>query len=648
MNEDFFITCNHENHWIIDDEHRDAETIINLKDEYQKYWQKIVAGENFALVRYADGERSLMLGKAVKAQEGWQAGQGLTLLGEDLKKALGFADKNFVYGISCPCCDSAAYYWYMSHLEGCTVTFSNIWANINFANFFKDFQKLERDAVLITNFRGKGKPYGKLRVKKHYCVDDDCVNFWARQGQQFIQQIISETGHEKNLLYAVSAGPTSELIIKALYENNPDNCYIDFGSALDVFTHSKITRPYVIENNAYAQQNCWMFDSTKINFDVDVVLSAYKRPEVLAQQLDAIKNQTLRPRRIFLYQDAVKPGEQKIVIDEKILEQFDGYKIAETNGGVWKRFEYAAKKTLSPYVCIFDDDTIPGSRWLENCHMHMVQRTKGVYGTNGIILTDLEGYPNIAFRVGWHCPNEEALEVDFVGHSWFVQREYLNWMLAKNYKERYKYVGEDMCLSYFCAEHGVETYVPIHPEKIQSLWGSIPEYYSKYKKAGPSVAVSENPINIKAMKDVLREIHADGWRFLFERNPRYVAYVSDLMKKFFEPTLSPKEYLTKNTAVILKNFGKRPPAFMGEKKYLPFALNIFSISKTDYSVLEDEENMIKMSRLQEVMRTYALNIIFTDIYPQIKNILEQSGLKEYEDFIDGRYFLLLNSMQGQP
>ena len=377
MNEDFFITCKHENHWSIEDAYRTDEKIINMKDEYQKYWHKIVAGENFALVRCADGERSLMLGKSVKAQEGWQADQGLTLLGADLKKSLGVADKNFVYGISCPCCDSAGYYWYMQHLEGCTITFSNIWANANFINFWNDFQKLERDAVLITNFRGQGKSYGKLRVKKHYFVDDDCVNFWERHGKQFIQQIISETGYEKNLFYAVSAGPMSELIIKALYENNPDNCYIDFGSSLDVFTHQKITRPYMLGNNVYSQQNCWMFDSQKINLDVDVVLSAYKRPEVLVQQLEAVKNQSLCPRRIFLYQDAVKQGDTKVIIDEKILKQFDAYEIAETNGGVWKRFEYAAKKTLSPYVCIFDDDTIPGSRWLENCHMHMEQKKGG-------------------------------------------------------------------------------------------------------------------------------------------------------------------------------------------------------------------------------------------------------------------------------
>ena len=373
MVENFFITCKRENSWHITDENHQHENIISMKDEYQKYWQKIVAGENFALVRYGDGERSLMLGKSFRAQEGWQAGQVLTKLGADLKASLGFSAQNFIYAISCPCCDSEAYYWYLKNLEGCQITFANLFVNANFATFWKDFQTLERDAVLITNYRGQGKQYGRLKIKRHYLINDDCVKFWEENGQALIRKIIAETGYEKNLLYAVSAGPMSALIIKALYENNPNNCYIDFGSALDPFTHSQITRPYMVNNTTFANQNCWMLDSTKISFDVDVVLSAYKRPQVLLQQLDAVQNQTLKPRRIFLYQDAVKAGEPKVVIDEEILKRFDAYEIATENGGVWKRFEYAARKTLSPYVCLFDDDTIPGSRWLENCHMHAAQ-----------------------------------------------------------------------------------------------------------------------------------------------------------------------------------------------------------------------------------------------------------------------------------
>ncbi|MBQ7630720.1 MAG: hypothetical protein IJS81_11010 [Selenomonadaceae bacterium] len=256
MKDNFFISCKSENHWQLDETYRNDEKIISLKDEYKKYWKKIVNGENFALVRYADGERALMTGKKIIGRDFWQAEQGLTVLGRDLKNSLGVVDKNFVYGISCPCCDSAAYYWYLRHLENCNVTFSNIWVNANFAQFWEDFHNLERDAVLITNYRGQGKSYGRLNVIKHYLVGDDCVNFWEQQGQALIQKIISEVGHEKNLLFAVSAGPLSELIIKALYENNPANCYIDFGSALDLITHGQSRASYVQSNSPTENKNC--------------------------------------------------------------------------------------------------------------------------------------------------------------------------------------------------------------------------------------------------------------------------------------------------------------------------------------------------------------------------------------------------------
>ncbi|MBR5913179.1 MAG: glycosyltransferase family 2 protein [Selenomonadaceae bacterium] len=626
MEENFFIHCPNENHWRINDANRADEKIISLKDEYKKYWQKIIAGENFALVRYADGERLLMFGTKIKSQEGWHAPECVTRLGADLRKSLGLAAPNFVYAISCPCCDSEAYYWYMNNLRGCNVTFSNIWINANFATFWEDFNKLERDAVLVTNYRGKGKKFGRLNIKKHYFIDDECVNFWEQEGQSLIQKIISDTGHEKNLLYAVSAGPMSGLIIRALYENNPDNCYIDFGSALDIFIHNKITRLYMVKDTPYANQNCWMFNREKVNFDVDVVLSAYKRPQVLAQQFEAIKNQTLKPRRIFLYQDAVKAGEPKVVLDEKILSQLDGYEIATENGGVWKRFEYAAEKTLSPYVCIFDDDTIPGRRWLENCHMHMEQFS-GVYGTNGIILIDINDYPEEYTNVGWHLSNERTFEVDFVGHSWFVRRKYLNWMLEKPYKNRYKYSSEDMCLSYACLEHGVKTYVPAHPKNILSLWGSIPEYGIKY--GNESVAVSSNAKKLSAMKVSLIEMHNDGWKILFERNRRFIQKNSAKVTS---------ESFCKNVDNLIKILNEVPTFFMGEKKYFETVKMLLGLDYSKYIVI-DEDNIIEGSNLLTFLKPNEMYIIFADCYDQIKEFLELVGMKENQDFMNGKILL---------
>ena len=70
MLEKFFITCNAENHWTLDATHAD-DKIIFLRDEYEKFWRKILRGENFALTRYADGEHNLMLGYKMNNIDGW-------------------------------------------------------------------------------------------------------------------------------------------------------------------------------------------------------------------------------------------------------------------------------------------------------------------------------------------------------------------------------------------------------------------------------------------------------------------------------------------------------------------------------------------------------------------------------------------------
>ena len=635
MLEKFYITCAEENHWTLDPARAD-DKIIFLKDEYEKFWQKIMRGENFALARHADGERLLMLGQQVKSQEGWIAPAGVTSLGKALRDSLNVDAPNFYYAISCPCCDSAAYYWYLRNIKSSNVTFSNLWIGKNFKVFQNDFQKLERDAVLITNWRGKGKKFGRLKVKKHYTISDQCVPFWEQEGENLIRQIIAETGHEKNLLYIVSAGPISGVIIAALFKNNPNNCYIDFGSATDLMTHERITRPYMIDGNPYAEQSCWMFDRKKIHIDVDVVLTCYKRPQVLAQQLAAVKNQTLKPRRIFLYQDGID-GYYEVELNDKILSEFDGYKISATNGGVWKRFEFAEEIAKSPYVCVFDDDTIPGERWLENCHMNMMQQ-RGVFVTNGILIPTAENYFTEKVCVGWHRANSKTCAVDFGGHAWFFEQEYLKWMLAKPYRKKYKLVGEDMTLSFAALEHGFGTYVPQHPKKILSLWGSLPEFGWKYGMN--EIAVSFNSDNMEMMVSALKEMHSDGWKILLEKNPDYFKEILQVLSsKILPPEMESLRMIKRGLDEILPAFGRKLPIFLGERKYSPLIQKIFDLQTEDYHVLENDNEEIETERLFNTLRQGAIHIFFIDVYEELKPFLEQWSLKEGRDFTDGRKLL---------
>lgn len=542
---------------------------------------------------------------------------GINSLGKALLESLKIDAPNFFYGISCPCCDSAAYYWYLQHIKNLNVTFSNIWVNGNFKAFQKDFSKLKRDAVLITNWRDKGKKFGKLNVRKHYLVSDDCIKFWEEDGENLIRQIIGDFGHKKNLLYVVSAGPLSNVIIAALFRNNPDNCYIDFGSATDLMTHGNINRSYVRESSPTSEKNCWMFDRRKISVDVDVVLTCYKRPQVLAQQLAAISNQTLAPRRIFLYQDGID-GYYKIELKDKILSEFDACKISATNGGVWKRFEFAEEIAKSPYVCLFDDDTIPGSRWFENCHINMMQQ-RGIYVTNSRLVRNFKDYRDNWLVAGWMSPNRKTCAVDFGGHAWFFERECLAWMLTKPWRNKYKIVGEDMTISAAAKEHGILTYVPQHPLKVLSLWGSLPQFGSKYGEN--EVAISRTPSSPDKMREAFNEIHANGWKCLLEENPEYVNEFLDALEK--------RQVQPQN----------KPAIFLGERKYFEPANKKFNVSEADYKIFIDEKNQINVEKMFSFTRRDCIHIFFTDAYEMIKPYLERAGMKENVNFADGRKLL---------
>ena len=260
----------------------------------------------------------------------------------------------------------------------------------------------------------------------------------------------------------------------------------------------------------------------------------------------------------------------------------------------------------------------------------MPPRRGGVLGTNGVVLLDVKRGSDKRFNIGWFNPCEKTFEVDYVGHSWFIRREYLNWMLKKTYKNKFKYSGEDMCLSYACLEHGVKTYVPAHPKNILSLWGSIPKYGIEYG-TDKSAALSLSPVNEAEKQRAVIEMHNDGWRFLFERESEYI---EELVKIFVKSPPSPNEMLQNNTKILLKIFGKKPPAFIGDSKYASVVKNLFALMDIDYIDVVTRNNVLNF-------KPYAFNIFFTDAYPQVKKFLESAGFKENEHFIDGRYFLML-------
>lgn len=245
--------------------------------------------------------------------------------------------------------------------------------------------------------------------------------------------------------------------------------------------------------------------------NVTVILNGYKRPHVLAEQLAAIERQTVKPVQIMFWKN-----ESGMAFDQQLIDRCQSF-IGNTNVGVWGRFALALLAE-GDYVCIFDDDTIPGARWLENCLNSMKQR-RGLYGTIGVVFDTHNGYDGQIRRFGWDTPIDEIKQVDIVGHSWFFEKKMLEYFWREIPDRRYYLCGEDMHFSYMLQKYAnLPTLVPPHPANDTSLYGSIPESAMRYGMETVAISHGSN-CNVK-FNEYLFKICREGFKLLIDNYDR--------------------------------------------------------------------------------------------------------------------------------
>jgi hypothetical protein len=243
---------------------------------------------------------------------------------------------------------------------------------------------------------------------------------------------------------------------------------------------------------------------------ISVILNGFKRSKHFKSQLEAIQNQTIKPNEILFWQNK---GED---FDTSLTNQTI-HASCNYNFGVWARFAYALN-AKSEYICIFDDDTIPGKKWLENC-LNTIKEHDGLLGTIGVKFLSETGY-NPAVRVGWDKPNEKTEIVDIVGHSWFFKRDDLSffWRELPNINQP-TIVGEDIHFSYMLQKYAnKKTYVPPHPVNDMEMWGSKPDV--AWSIGTDDAAISKDVSNQNLMSFVYVDYIKKGFKIL--KNERKV------------------------------------------------------------------------------------------------------------------------------
>ncbi len=198
--------------------------------------------------------------------------------------------------------------------------------------------------------------------------------------------------------------------------------------------------------------------------DITVILNCYRRPYNLKMQVDAIRSQSVKPAQIWLWinyhEDNKDFDPTSLGVDRIFKNDFN-----------WKFYGRFAAALLADteYVALYDDDTIPGKRWHENC-LNTMKTHEGILGSAGIIL---KGNRYVQHdRCGWPTQNKDTTEVDLVGHSWFFKREWLRYLWQE--KPVTWDNGEDIQFGFMAKIHGnIPTYCPPHPPEDKSLHGSI-------------------------------------------------------------------------------------------------------------------------------------------------------------------------------
>jgi glycosyltransferase involved in cell wall biosynthesis len=304
--------------------------------------------------------------------------------------------------------------------------------------------------------------------------------------------------------------------------------YFQLGSTLRI-----IKKPFVDQRN-------------DLKPTISVILNVYKRSAYFEEQLRAIHRQTVKPIEILVWENG----------DETVPEYLrDGLTITRSNKnfGVWARFAYALN-AKGAFVCVFDDDTIPGPKWFENC-LNTMKQTPGLLGARGVIFDNKNSY-SINQDVGIYAPNEQTQIVDIVGHSWFFKYEWLStfWKYGDQ-RFREELAGEDIHFSYALQKNlSIPTLVPKHPINDVELWGASPELSKLYGSDSASISISNS--SLKKFEDGLQHYRKLGFKTLSEIEPRLPSKHPNFLYKLVRRFPSYLHYIAKLRKQIINLYSR--------------------------------------------------------------------------------------------
>jgi len=232
---------------------------------------------------------------------------------------------------------------------------------------------------------------------------------------------------------------------------------------------------------------------------VTVILTAWRR-NYFFLQVPAILAQSVRPAEIIVYQNEAH-------LDLDPLRERFGLRVVQAKD---KNYKYHGRFTLpllfdTEFTAIFDDDAIPGPRWLENC-IRCHREHGGIVGANGRIVK-ADG----SFRTIENAPFSSDTQADFVGHCWFFRTAWIRHLWTEPQPTLHN--AEDIAFCAACGIHGgLPAHVPRQDAQDRSDWANLHPALNY-----DATASFRQPGYIEERKRIVRFWRNRGWKTLREQ-----------------------------------------------------------------------------------------------------------------------------------
>ncbi len=236
----------------------------DFHDDFFEILRMIAQSDSLALSRFADGEANVLKNNTIGNKDGWLYKKDKNLVfRRDLRHSLLCTDPNFLYGISCTCCDQENHGYLLENIKTGieNLTFSNIWVNANYPlfqeKFFATLVAAKKDIAICTNKKAAVMNLERaLPIKDFIPIPGNCVTYWEKN-RDYIRALLDLKGStHRNRIYLFAAGPLSEILIHELWRVNPNNILLDIGSTLDPLLFRRKSRDYHRGNSLFSDRTC--------------------------------------------------------------------------------------------------------------------------------------------------------------------------------------------------------------------------------------------------------------------------------------------------------------------------------------------------------------------------------------------------------